>query len=41
MTRDEKRRTIEIVLDEAAGAVPVVAGVMDVTTAARSTLHAM
>lgn len=32
MSRQEKRRTVEIVLDEAAGAVPVVAGVMDVTT---------
>jgi dihydrodipicolinate synthase/N-acetylneuraminate lyase len=33
MTREEKRRSLEIVLEEAKGAVPVVAGVMDVTTA--------
>jgi 4-hydroxy-tetrahydrodipicolinate synthase len=32
MSREEKRRTVEIVLDESGGAVPVVAGVMDVTT---------
>lgn len=32
MTNAEKRRTLEIVLQEARGAVPVVAGAMDVTT---------
>lgn len=32
MSRAEKRRALEIVLDEAKGRVPVVAGVMDVTT---------
>jgi 4-hydroxy-tetrahydrodipicolinate synthase len=33
MTRAEKRRTVEIALEEVNGAVPVIAGVMDVTTA--------
>lgn len=32
LTRDEKRRVVEITLDEAAGRVPVFAGVIDLTT---------
>jgi dihydrodipicolinate synthase/N-acetylneuraminate lyase len=32
MTREEKKRSLEIVLEEVNGRVPVVAGVMDVTT---------